>query len=899
MSIPSRYISIFKRISILFFSILIYNSLLSAQSPTSLILTQPVSQKICKKDYSAQFVVVPKLDHPYVIANPGFTFQYQWYSWTGTNWVAIPTSDAKGPSYTATSEGKYYCEIWYYSIDTKEKSNEVTLTIADAPYIGGIEGIGSQQTGNISLCEGGSLWANASGVQINKSDLEEYTWSLDGVPVKSDAITNNTVPGLVYPNVDLSKTETNLEIAVKNGCGTTTAQRIIHVWITPPVPTPIAKEYYCQGEKADPLKTVEENNVKWFDDAVGAERPNAPTPNTTIIGTQSWWVLQWIRYHDQAICESDRRKVTVEVFAVPDPPKTVKDTVLCLNDPSFTLKAQGSGTIQWYNDKQNPIPTAPQINTSTAGPQIFHVTQNNGKCESRIDDGKITVKITDRSETNRMNLQDSIDLCPNNYTTITASSQMTNPVFKWYKKDNKTDLLQVGPTFQTPVLMRDTIYYVTITYGDLCESSYPRATVVYVRDLTYPEIKAPPNLLISTDPGVCHAANVDIGYPELYDNCTSAQNLVVYTDIYHPGVFPKYYSLGDTTLVWWARDEAGNASRSLQTISVRDREAPGINKCPGDITVEINDNETSAVVFYQLEYSDNCTPFSELIDSLAWGRPSGSVFDLGTTPVKRLIIDKAENIATCEFNVVVQYPYRVMEVTLNVSKTRICPGEQVLITPMINGGSGRYTYTWKSPRYWTEPEMRDYPLDDVTYELTVSDGVTSETRSVQVTVLDTRQVELTLEGHPMDQILEGDEVLVTATSGFASYKLLLNNEVMQTSGLNNGISFQAELGTYVVRVFATDFSDCVTQDQMEIVVDSRKLPNVFTPNFDGKNDIFLKGFDLEVYSRSGQLLYKGVDGWDGTFKGKMMPQGTYFYTVRRIMNNGELRIFTNTVTLKL
>jgi hypothetical protein len=229
----------------------------------------------------------------------------------------------------------------------------------------------------------------------------------------------------------------------------------------------------------------------------------------------------------------------------------------------------------------------------------------------------------------------------------------------------------------------------------------------------------------------------------------------------------------------------------------------------------------------------------------------------------------------------------------------ICPNEEVVITPIINGGSGNYTYSWKKPHYWNEPTIRDYPSQNTTYELTVKDDSTTLTRFVQITVLETKDVELTLEGHTMDKILEGDEVLVTATSGFSSYKLLLNFEIIQTSGMNSGVSFQAELGTYHVQVFATDFNDCVSQDQLEIVVDSKRLPNVFTPNFDGKNDVFLEGFDLEVYSRSWQLLYKGFNGWDGTFKGKIQPQGVYVYVVRRIMNNGEHRSFKDFVTLKL
>ncbi len=92
----------------------------------------------------------------------------------------------------------------------------------------------------------------------------------------------------------------------------------------------------------------------------------------------------------------------------------------------------------------------------------------------------------------------------------------------------------------------------------------------------------------------------------------------------------------------------------------------------------------------------------------------------------------------------------------------------------------------------------------------------------------------------------------------------------------------------------TEDPDC-QQDSTEITIavsESQLLvPNVFTPNGDGKNDEFrvlyrsLKEFHCWVYNRWGKLVYEWTDpakGWDGTINGKPAAEGAYFYVIRAL-----------------
>lgn len=66
------------------------------------------------------------------------------------------------------------------------------------------------------------------------------------------------------------------------------------------------------------------------------------------------------------------------------------------------------------------------------------------------------------------------------------------------------------------------------------------------------------------------------------------------------------------------------------------------------------------------------------------------------------------------------------------------------------------------------------------------------------------------------------------------------------------------------------------------------IPNTFTPNGDGINDTFgingeaVKEFNLVIYNRWGDLIFQSDQfdkRWDGTYKGKKVPCGSYVYKV--------------------
>ena len=87
-----------------------------------------------------------------------------------------------------------------------------------------------------------------------------------------------------------------------------------------------------------------------------------------------------------------------------------------------------------------------------------------------------------------------------------------------------------------------------------------------------------------------------------------------------------------------------------------------------------------------------------------------------------------------------------------------------------------------------------------------------------------------------------------------------------------------------------------------------KLPNAFTPNGDGINDIFMvkpvdmKSFTVTIFDRSGKLIHSWNSPfgfWDGLLKGgQKAGEGTYFYTIVGESNEGTSIKKKGTMTLK-
>jgi gliding motility-associated-like protein len=131
----------------------------------------------------------------------------------------------------------------------------------------------------------------------------------------------------------------------------------------------------------------------------------------------------------------------------------------------------------------------------------------------------------------------------------------------------------------------------------------------------------------------------------------------------------------------------------------------------------------------------------------------------------------------------------------------------------------------------------------------------------------------------------------------------------------NPVARPLESVTY--RLHMVDTAGCTVDDKIDVIVRKSRdifVPNAFSPNSDGINDVFCPyaGFevvaikDLKVFNRWGGLIYERNEalppsdpacGWDGYGNGKQLDAGTYLYSMNVEFIDGEVVLFAGEVNL--
>jgi gliding motility-associated-like protein len=251
----------------------------------------------------------------------------------------------------------------------------------------------------------------------------------------------------------------------------------------------------------------------------------------------------------------------------------------------------------------------------------------------------------------------------------------------------------------------------------------------------------------------------------------------------------------------------------------------------------------------------------------------------------------------------------LVQVEINLATTNISPNDTICF--QSNGtqllASGGFAYSW-SPSTGlsntTIPNPNANPPATTTYTVSISTtnaaGDTCiQTQTTTVYVINPTSFSLVASADN-DTITEGESTIIHAVST-PTVPVIWQNGGFTNPNLNNQTVSPTETTTYYVSIL--DSTGCPRVTSITVYVLNMKcrtedvfVPNTFTPNGDGQNDVlFVRGNVIQelyfaVYNRWGEMVFETTDftkGWDGVYKGMKADPAVFAWYLRVKCYNGE------------
>jgi gliding motility-associated-like protein len=154
-------------------------------------------------------------------------------------------------------------------------------------------------------------------------------------------------------------------------------------------------------------------------------------------------------------------------------------------------------------------------------------------------------------------------------------------------------------------------------------------------------------------------------------------------------------------------------------------------------------------------------------------------------------------------------------------------------------------------------------------------------------------------------------ILRNTGNGFVDIASALTDTVYTDDYSTYGYEVNGEKITYRVTALRIGAPAGTLESQSSaaviITIENIYAANAFTPNGDGKNDLFFPlmsftplSYDFNIYSRHGVMIYHSKIpgmGWDGRHNGELMPPGVYLWTLKVKTLSGETENRNGTVSI--
>lgn len=416
----------------------------------------------------------------------------------------------------------------------------------------------------------------------------------------------------------------------------------------------------------------------------------------------------------------------------------------------------------------------------------------------------------------------------------------------------------------------------TWTYSDACGNTTTRTQLITINDTQSPVLpSAPADLTVQ-----CYADVPPMLSMNWTDNCDGA-GTVAGVEVSSGTTCPEVL-----TRTWTYTDGCGNTTTRTHTVTIHDTQEPVIATIPNNMTVQC---PSDVPVMASINWTDNCdgggvlpglqgtsgTTCPEIL-TRTWTYTDGC----GNTSTKIQTI----TIDDTQFPTASDLPTVQVTVLPAPNPALVADAADNCGTPLV-----QFVSDVSNNAFCPEKVLRTYSVTDdcdneifVTQEFIVGDPfpeVSFSASQTEFSIID--EVLVQFSNHST-----GATNYVWNFGDFSSYSNEINPEHLFPN---------EEPGNYKVELIGISEFGCMDTAWVWIYVKDELLvfiPNSFTPDGDEFNQsfqpIFTSGFDpfnfhMMVYNRWGEVLFESYDaskGWDGTYHGELVPQGTYTWKIQ-------------------
>ncbi len=790
-----------------------------------------------------------------------------------------------------------------------------TLTVLPNPTLATTSG---------SMCAGTSVNLTASGAQT-------YTWS--------PSATLNTANG---PNVTASPAVTTVYSIIGSsvGCNSQTGNATANVVNNPTVSIAPLTPTICFGSSIN-LTASGANNYTWtpntaISTTVGANVVVSPTVTTTyqIIGEAS-------------TCTNSASR-TVTVIALPVINIALSSPTMCMNNyngsvNSITLNASGASSYNWTGF------TGVTANTNSGSQIILTAIPNSpvgtGTVVGSVGTCTGGTTFTVISVPNPIISVPSVSMCLGTSVMISASGAQT---YQW-SPPNDLSATTGSTVMANPA---QTTVYSVIGSSVGCQSTTQQTTVDVVALPSIVVAPANPTICAGSAAGLsAFGANNYTWSPANTLNTAFGANVVA-----SPMVTTNYTVIGEAATC------TSSAVRQVSVIPLPNLQAITQKSviCAGDQT-NINANGASsytwsptyglsngnsnfvivspmASVNYSLIGNNGvCTatlvvpivvlpqPVLQLSTSspkICYGAKS-TIFAAGaqsytwdplpdSTVTTYAVVSPSVNTnytvtginytgtVGCVFTKEILIEV-VPTITAVVSaSTQICLGESVKLD-----ANGADTYVWSPPAGLSNSLISNpYANPETSTEYTVF--VSKEGNCAVKAMVYVQVNPLPVVNAGPDLRYNYDEPMYLSGTGTGTLTWTFGDGILCKVCPNT--QFMTAIGGNY-KILAVNEFGCKASDELNVEITNEYsiyIPNIFTPNYDEKNETFLvfgvgiSNIQVTIFDRWGAELYHDdnqTKGWDGTFKGELCKNDVYVYVVKYIALDGKKHTKTGHVTL--